>query len=1061
MEFAAYKDRVYFGNGVNQPGVYDLGDSYGGNAFVVPKTKVMGAQPPATAPTGTAVAGAGVADGSYKYKVTYMYYGFEESNGSTASSIITTAGPNNQVNLTIPTVTTLYGVTARKIYRAIGPSYDVYTLVGTVSDNTTTTFSDNTTIGTLPIPTDNNVPPVFGLIVNHLDRLWVAGVNDSQSTIYWSEAGLPDVFSAFNFLLCNPKDPIQGLYVYNDRVIVFNKNSMGQILGRTSADFKYSEISPSVGCADNRSIQSRTIQGVPTLIWLSTIGPYEFNGSSINQIGEDIENLFKLNIQQATQVKGKNSESAFTSGTPSEGIERSGGRLTTPNPQKEWDDQVEWEETNAAYVTVATKDAGDIKVPLATSPAYSTGTSSNTVVSGSNLQIPTQANFTGETTSRYTQINLTASRKIMATPIIPTVSGTMTQINLDFTGWHITYSDLENPANFSVRLRVYGDSAGTPSGDLYVGPLIPTGSATGIESVSIPMTGGQRYWIAWECNPSAGFWTKIPMRMHPSISIPGPWIASGGWGLAGTTGGGSWVPMGTTGNANTAFAYNYSYVANAIAGSGIWYSPVYDSKALNAVPTTVTHTASFPSGTSTVTTVATCSNGNFSSPTAYSEQTFANLNGVGTITTITPQRYWLIKVQIVSTDNRYTATVNPVTLKFTQTVQWTSAPINHNAPEFAGIAGHDVLTLDSLTYTGTAPGGTSVTLEVATSADNITYSSYTDRTLATPNKWSKVRVTLSSDAANVTTPTVSRLEYTWTLRSTFVSSVIDTGAVPAGWELFQTDAIDNGGTLLFEFKSAASVPGLVGATWYTVTNGEFIAVPAYQYAQWRVTITSTNTHLPTVDSITINWFIQTATSIRVASLFYDKNYYLAAAEYGNTTNNVVFMYDQDSNWKFFRGLTINTFCTFFTDAYYGSSLVGQIVKFIASNTVGNNTDQGTNIAMDMRTKAFSRELMSEEKTKYLRQVILRGLGTGARLTPTYSIDGGTTYLPLVDIETGLQYVDTINDGKIFSRRFSIMPTTKVDGKTIILRVYNNDEYGVEIHTIRAKCWISDREVLNG
>jgi hypothetical protein len=52
MEFALYKDRVYFGNGINQAQSYDLATSYGGNTFTAPKTKAMGAQAPGSAPTG-------------------------------------------------------------------------------------------------------------------------------------------------------------------------------------------------------------------------------------------------------------------------------------------------------------------------------------------------------------------------------------------------------------------------------------------------------------------------------------------------------------------------------------------------------------------------------------------------------------------------------------------------------------------------------------------------------------------------------------------------------------------------------------------------------------------------------------------------------------------------------------------------------------------------------------------------------------------------------------------------------------------------------------------------
>jgi hypothetical protein len=107
---------VYFGNGV-QKKVYDRTTSYGGVTYTFPTqtTKNIGALAPTGAPTATVAAGGSIPQpGSYTYKITFLYYDFEESNGGPASGVATTSAGNQTVNLTnIPIGG--YGVTARML----------------------------------------------------------------------------------------------------------------------------------------------------------------------------------------------------------------------------------------------------------------------------------------------------------------------------------------------------------------------------------------------------------------------------------------------------------------------------------------------------------------------------------------------------------------------------------------------------------------------------------------------------------------------------------------------------------------------------------------------------------------------------------------------------------------------------------------------------------------------------------------------------------------------------------------------------------------------------------
>jgi hypothetical protein len=101
-----------------------------------PETKDMGVDTPAT-PCGGGDAGvAGNPNGTYKYKYTYLYYGFEESNGSNPSSPVTVV--SKKINVSAISLGGV-GVTDRKLYRTVDGG-DIYYYVGTLTGNDSTVF---------------------------------------------------------------------------------------------------------------------------------------------------------------------------------------------------------------------------------------------------------------------------------------------------------------------------------------------------------------------------------------------------------------------------------------------------------------------------------------------------------------------------------------------------------------------------------------------------------------------------------------------------------------------------------------------------------------------------------------------------------------------------------------------------------------------------------------------------------------------------------------------------------------------------------------------------------
>jgi len=113
------------------------------------------------APTaGTPTAGGAVNDGTHSYKITFVTPS-GESLPSAKSNVITTSGGNNTVGLTaIPKGGGR--CTARKIYRTDAGDAGSWKLIATISDNSTTTYSDTSAdAGGAAAPTVNTTANAF------------------------------------------------------------------------------------------------------------------------------------------------------------------------------------------------------------------------------------------------------------------------------------------------------------------------------------------------------------------------------------------------------------------------------------------------------------------------------------------------------------------------------------------------------------------------------------------------------------------------------------------------------------------------------------------------------------------------------------------------------------------------------------------------------------------------------------------------------------------------------------------------------------------------------------
>lgn len=187
-----YKDLCYAFNGIDNNSVFD-----GTNC------ESMGVPTP-TAPSGTVTAEAGNPNGTYYYKVSYQIDGYQEGNASIASAVVVTGGAF-KITVTIP-VSTNTRVTARILYRTAA-SGAIYYYCATISDNTSTTYTDNIADAsldtTITAPTDYGTPASYKLSCLHKSRVFLARNATYKSRIIFSDirSGIayPDVFPANNY----------------------------------------------------------------------------------------------------------------------------------------------------------------------------------------------------------------------------------------------------------------------------------------------------------------------------------------------------------------------------------------------------------------------------------------------------------------------------------------------------------------------------------------------------------------------------------------------------------------------------------------------------------------------------------------------------------------------------------------------------------------------------------------------------------------------------------------------------------------------------------------------
>jgi hypothetical protein len=213
-----YENHIFFGNGASTP------YKYNGTDFTR-----HGSYPPAGAsgtPTPSTAGVAGNLNGDYQWKVTYVNSNLVESDVGPAPATFTAS--SEQVTLTgMPLGAQSWGVASRKLYRT-ATSGTTFNLVATISDNTTTDYTDNVADADLgaDAPTDQGVPPLYSICIYYRDRLFV---NDPSNPnfIWYSELGNPYVFKATNFKKFgdNTTDIVRCFGIVQNSLVIFGDES--------------------------------------------------------------------------------------------------------------------------------------------------------------------------------------------------------------------------------------------------------------------------------------------------------------------------------------------------------------------------------------------------------------------------------------------------------------------------------------------------------------------------------------------------------------------------------------------------------------------------------------------------------------------------------------------------------------------------------------------------------------------------------------------------------------------------------------------------------------------
>lgn len=255
-----------------------------------------------TAPTAgpsVALSGAGALTGAYQYKVTFVSKWGGETNPGQASAPITASA--NQIGLSAIPIGGA-DVAERRLYRTLAGG-SVYYLLATITNNTATVYTDNTSdinLSADPEPIDHDPPPNGHMMAVWKEYLWM--VDPAHPTrIAHSHQSTPEIFNtdeALGFFVSvglNDGEELIGIGTSKDALFAFKESSTWPITGDVPDDFK----TPPEAINKSIGLHHRTIGYLAdgTMVGLHRSGVYRFNGYAFSLLSDRTEDSVQKVIE--------------------------------------------------------------------------------------------------------------------------------------------------------------------------------------------------------------------------------------------------------------------------------------------------------------------------------------------------------------------------------------------------------------------------------------------------------------------------------------------------------------------------------------------------------------------------------------------------------------------------------------------------------------------------------------------------------------------------------------------------------------------------------------------
>src|SRR3990167_4538703 len=279
VDFAVLRNLLLWCNGVDGSLKYDGTTWYN-----------LGITAPASAPT-AALGAAGALTGAYSYKVTFYNNALaHESIPSVASNSVTASA--QQIGLTGIPVSADPQVTRRRLYRT-STGGATYRFLAEMTDNTTTTYTDNladTTLGVEVESSANGLPPLAAMFL--IWRGFLFAVPKNSSRVHFSKQNFPNAFHANDYRDLDPDDNdlVTGL-AYLNGPVAFKNDSIWNGTGTDRSNIEFEKIVSCIGSVNHHGIVK--IPGKPILMLPSEEGFFSYNGISEEYLSKEIESEWR------------------------------------------------------------------------------------------------------------------------------------------------------------------------------------------------------------------------------------------------------------------------------------------------------------------------------------------------------------------------------------------------------------------------------------------------------------------------------------------------------------------------------------------------------------------------------------------------------------------------------------------------------------------------------------------------------------------------------------------------------------------------------------------------